>query len=429
MSRQSSRRKQATQTLRRLWIRFMQAIVSRPVRGIIWVIVSIITSGGIAFAAWAIRLVFTGNTDYQVIMTSWVLLAILFALTNLLIVFRSEYMEYDPWIDLRYHARIHEKISGNASQFLLTFHRTGSPEEMYYSRTSTVNRIEQAFPFTLTMTSTAAAFLGFFVVSFFSLMKVSSMPLQGLTALTGIFIGISFLLYFGIGQGILSPWRKYRRWKDFWTAYWEYILSKTEPSERIARIIEERGAWHSIVGWRLWGTDFNLKRKDILSDIKMRASALLLENSINDSLPTSTENLVDYLDSLTLYLDIKESISHNTEVLEILAEKSKIYETALNNFNHICSLKESNIRKQMNRMDDLLSLIPVAALSLHAFREVSEVDPLPTKDLREMRDWAESRLEHFWGMPGSPIPSSLKWITAFYSLSSLVVTWLPQLFL
>lgn len=402
----------------------LRRLESRPFRALVWTIASIFTSSTVALAVWAMRLIVTQEPNDELLFVTWITVAAVFILTSIFIVLRSEYLEYDPWIDLRYHARLRSRATSDESGFLRKFQRTGFPREITASKISTLNWIEQAFPLTLMLTSVAVSlcFLGLIptalrVVSF----GISWIHLTGAAA-TLIFAALA--IYIGIESGILFPWRQYHTWTHFWTAYWEYVISVFEPSEMASRVVEKRGTWYPLAGWRLWSTDYDLSDDRIREYVTKRARRLLRENSISDTLSESDIELTNYLDSLALYLDVKSSIQHNRDVLDTLSGESHEYRQAITVFEGITSLDSQDILDQLKDIERLLSLVPVAEISLDAFREVYNVDAIDEEYSDEIQSMAESRLEELWNLPGAPLPESLKWITAFYSLVSLAVTWL-----
>ncbi len=395
-------------------------------RGLWWAFTGVFISSFIAFSLWVLSLAVSGNPDYSFLFSTFLVLSIAMVSTNLFVVFRSEQQEYDPWIDLRYHARIHSKISKDESKFLLRLHRTGYPIEMGHSDISTLNRIEYSVPNILLFSGAGCAILVSGLSVVYSRIVNAAFTNNDLFGALGLFVMTGFLFYLGIWQGVVGRWNQYRTWKGFWTSYWEYVLAELEPTDYASEIPEMIGSWIPFVHWSLWGRKFDLIEPKFLESITKQALKIMKQLGLKDILPSDTSDLISYLDCLALFHHNREFIKKNRKELGIVSESVTEFKETVKEMVELKSLMAENEMAKLRQADDLFTLLPVASLSEDAMREIMKIRGIAPSDQDRIRELARGRLETLWNLTESPIPASLKWTGLFYSIASLTAAWLSR---
>jgi hypothetical protein len=397
-------------------------------RGIWWIVMSIATGGTIAFS---ILILYAGTSqvwDATLTVQTWVIVSVFLILTNLFVLVREGQMAYDPWIDLRYHGRICAKLDRPKSSFLLRFHQTGFPEEMRYTDISTMNMIEQSVPYIVVFAGTGISLL--IVTSTILVVRGSlgNLTVEDLLSLGGLIFAAILLLWLGLHDLIYVRWIKYRRWKAFWGSYWWHVMNCLEQSELGACVADATGSWYPIVDKKWWGELVDFKNNEFVHDLKKRSRRLMDQFSIVDTLPTDEEELIAYVDCLALFAEIRDFMEDNEEDLTKDVETSKRYQESVEYMEAMISLQGTGVMRALRNIDDVFALLPVANLSAEIVEEIVGLEDLSVEDRKEVKEWAEKRLDKIWALTESPIPDSLKWTGLFFSIASAVGIWMLPFF-
>ncbi|MHA1929376.1 MAG: hypothetical protein ACTSV2_12445 [Candidatus Thorarchaeota archaeon] len=399
---------------------------SKTVRIIWWILVGVITAIMINLSLVLLILALTGVFDWIFLRDSAIMLSIVISLTNVFIIFRSEHQAYDPWIDLRHHARIRTKLGNDESEFMIKFHRVGYPDELSFSFTNTLNMIEQSVPNILLFTSSGIFLSVLAFTSIYIRFTSYSIRLNDFINFCFLLLTGCFLIYFIVHRGVFQRWKNYRTWKEFWISYWEFVLNKMESNPYASDVPDCIGDWRSLVGWKWWGEKVDLDNPDFVRDLRHDSGKIIKKLGLSDALPTDTQELMDYCDILALFHDIKDYLKKNKDDIAEVVKKSNDYKDIVDRLSSLSSLM--GITHEYLRISfSILNLLPVVILSIEAFNEVLEVSNARDEDRNEIYEIAKDRLDVFWFLSGSPIPDSLKWTTVFYSVASLVTTWLSPL--
>ena len=400
----------------------------KVVRGIWWIVMSIVTGGAIAFS---IFILYAGTSqvwDTTLMIQTWVIASIFLILTNLFVLVREGQLTYDPWVDLRYHGRICSKLDRPKSGFLLRFHRTGFPEEMRYTDIGTMNMIEHSVPYIVVFVGAGISWLIVALSILAVRVSLGNLTIEDLLPLGSLFFTAIFPLWLGLHDLVYVRWMKYRRWKAFWGNYWWHIMNCLEQSELGACVADETGNWYPIVDKKWWGEMVDLKNDEFVHDLKKRSRKLMDQFSIVDTLPTDEKELRAYVDCLALFAEIRDFMEENESDMTKVAKASKRYKESIEYMEAMISLRGNGVMKALRDINDVFVLLPVANISTEIVEEIVGLEGLSVEDRKEVKEWAEKRLDKIWALTESPIPDSLKWTGLFFSIASAVGIWMLSFF-
>lgn len=354
-------------------------------------------------------------------------LAVFMILTNLFVVVKTEQWIIDPRLDIRYYARIQTELSAEPSQFLTRFHRTACPIELDISHETALNLIENGVPFLLTTTGLGFSILGVLSVALYNQWVIGIMTFWNFLFIAVLIVIVIGWIYSSLRLFLFQYWKMYRRCKNFWIAYWTYIMNVLEPAEHVTEVAEYSGDWDAILPTKYFDVNVDYRNQEFIAALRRKAQHKMNENSISDGLPSDDIELFDYLNRLALLVDLKEIVEEENATLNKIAEESERFRMMLDEINSLVTLQDAQTMATLRSYKRTLDLIPVASLSLEAVAELDRIEEIPLHSRADIMHLVKERLTVLWSLSESPVPNSLKWVGLFYSVASLVTTWFLSL--